>query len=302
MTSIEPDKELWVDLARRIVRAEGGAFAVRRSAPVGGGCINAAWRIEDGARRYFVKLNDARLAPMFEAEAEALQEMELSASVRVPRPVCTGTQGVHSFLVLEWLDLGAGGDARASGLLGRQLASMHRTTRPRFGWHRDNTIGSTPQPNGEEADWVTFWRERRLRFQLDLAARNGYGGRLQERGERLLGACAGFFDDYRPRPSLLHGDLWGGNCGVTRDGEPVLFDPATYYGDRETDLAMTELFGGFGPSFHAAYRESYPVDPGYRVRRTLYNLYHILNHLNLFGSGYRGQAESMIDALIAELG
>ncbi len=296
-----PGRDFWAALAGRITDAEGGAFTVRRSVPVGGGCINAAWCVEGDAQRYFVKLNHAGRMAMFEAEAEGLHEIGRTG-VRVPRPVCSGAHGERSFLVLEYLDLGATGDARASERLGRQLAVMHRTTRARFGWHRDNTIGSTPQENAESEDWVAFWRERRLRFQLELAARNGYDDRLQERGARLLDAFPALFDGYRPIPSLLHGDLWGGNFGVTRDGEPVLFDPATYYGDREADLAMTELFGGFGPRFYAAYREAFPLDPGYRVRRTLYNLYHILNHLNLFGAGYCGQAEAMIEELLCELG
>ncbi len=300
--STVPARDFWAALAGCITDAEGRAFTVRRSVPVGGGCINAAWCVEGDAQRYFVKLNRATRLGMFEAEAEGLREMERSAGVRVPRPVCSGVHDECSFLVLEYLDLGAAGDARTSERLGRQLATMHRTTRARFGWHRDNTIGSTPQENAESEDWVTFWRERRLRFQLELAARNGYDDRLQARGARLLDAFPALFDGYRPIPSLLHGDLWGGNFGVTRDGEPVLFDPATYYGDREADLAMTELFGGFGPRFYAAYREAFPLDPGYRVRRTLYNLYHILNHLNLFGAGYCGQAAAMIDELLCELG
>ncbi|HDO34439.1 MAG TPA: fructosamine kinase family protein, partial [Chromatiales bacterium] len=289
-----PESAFWPVLAERIARATGRAFAVHRNVPLGGGCINTACRIEGDGERYFVKLNRAARLGMFEAEAEGLGEMGRSAGVRVPRPICSGVHDECSFLVLEYLDLDAAGDARASERLGRQLATMHRTTRTRFGWHRDNTIGSTPQENAESEDWVAFWRERRLRFQLELAAHNGYGGRLQARAAHLLDAFPALFEGYRPIPSLLHGDLWGGNFGVTRDGEPVLFDPATYYGDREADLAMTELFGGFGPRFYAAYREAFPLDPGYRVRRTLYNLYHILNHLNLFGAGYYGQAEAMI--------
>jgi fructosamine-3-kinase len=178
---------------------------------------------------------------------------------------------------------------------------MHRTARDHFGWDRDNTIGSTPQHNAPCGEWVTFWREHRLGFQLDLAARQGYGGRLQKLGERLLADLTGLID-HDPRPSLLHGDLWGGNIGYDREGNPVIFDPAVYYGDREADLAMTELFGGFGSGFYAAYEEAWPLDPGYSVRKTLYNLYHILNHLNLFGSGYLGQAQTMTERLLAELG
>ncbi len=190
--------------------------------------------------------------------------------------------------------------AATDELLGQQLAAMHRTTTNEFGWRRNNTIGSTPQINIGEQDWVMFYREQRLRFQLDLANEHGYGGDLLRHGELLLEKLPVFFASYQPVPSLLHGDLWGGNHAVLHDDTPVIFDPAVYYGDREADLAMTELFGGFGSGFYAAYREAWPLDPGYRIRRDLYNLYHVLNHLNLFGGGYRGQAEQLIDRLLSE--
>jgi len=268
---------------------------------VGGGCINQSWVLEDRERRYFVKLNDANRLAMFEAEAEGLRDLAAAGAVRVPQPVCSGVVEGQAFLALEYLPL-RGLETRAQETLGALLAQLHRATGPRFGWKRDNTIGSTPQPNGETGDWVMFWRDRRLGFQFGLAAENGYRGSLQRQGERLLETLPVFFRDYRPAASLLHGDLWGGNTGATADGEPVIFDPAVYYGDREADLAMTELFGGFGARFHAAYREAWPLDPGYRVRRDLYNLYHVLNHLNLFGGGYRAQAERMIERLLAETG
>jgi fructosamine-3-kinase len=256
--------------------------------------------LRDGDRSYFVKVNRADLLSMFEAEAAGLGEMAATRTIRVPSPLCTGIAGSQAYIVMEDVPMGGcagGGAARA----GRQLAAMHRTTRPGFGWDRDNTIGSTPQPNSPDPDWVAFWRERRLGFQLGLAARKGYGGRLQSLGERLLADFPALID-HAPRPSLLHGDLWGGNLGFDRQGEPVIFDPAVYYGDREADLAMTELFGGFGGDFYAAYDEAWPLDRGYRVRRTLYNLYHILNHLNLFGGGYLGQAQGMMERLLAENG
>ncbi|MGB8408842.1 MAG: fructosamine kinase family protein, partial [Gallionella sp.] len=169
----------------------------------------------------------------------------------------------------------------------------------RFGFDHDNFIGTTPQPNGWKNNWIDFWRENRLGFQLRLAAQNGYGGQLQDLGVRLLDALPVFFNSYTPQPSLLHGDLWGGNHAYLPDGTPVIFDPATYYGDRECDLAMTELFGGYSAEFYAAYRAAYPPDAGYAVRRDLYNLYHVLNHANLFGGGYARQAEQMMQKLLA---
>ena len=184
--------------------------------------------------------------------------------------------------------------------LGQRLAGLHRSSAERFGWHRDNTIGATPQSNRWTASWIEFWRTQRLGFQLELAARNGYGGSLQRRGEQLLAQLDALLA-HDPAPSLLHGDLWGGNAAATPAGEPVLFDPACYYGDREADLAMTELFGGFAPAFYSAYRDTWQVDAGYAVRRDLYNLYHVLNHLNLFGGGYRAQAEGMIERLLSEV-
>ena len=254
--------------------------------------------LSDGSRSYFVKLNAADRLDMFEAEAEGLAALAAPGAIRVPEPVCTGTAGGQSYLVMELLDLGGRLDAARAG---RQLAKLHWATAERFGWHRDNTIGSTPQRNPESTDWVAFWREHRLGHQLELAARNGYGGRLQTAGERLMERLDALIG-HRPEPSILHGDLWGGNIGATPDGEPVIFDPAVYHGDRETDIAMTELFGGFGSAFYAAYREAWPLDAGYATRKTLYNLYHILNHLNLFGGGYLSQSQGMIERLVAETG
>ena len=286
-------------IAQAISQATGEAFKPQSRQGVGGGCINRTEILEGNGRRYFVKLNDSTRLSMFEAEAEGLAEIAHSQSVRVPQPICAGQHGGQSYLVLEHLDLGRGG-GKSDKLLGRQLAAMHRATHAHFGWRRDNTIGSTPQINTDESDWVTFYRERRLRYQLELAAENGYGGSLQKSGGQLLARLPAFFSFYNPQPSLLHGDLWGGNHSVLTDGTPVIFDPAVYYGDREADLAMTELFGGFGSHFYSVYREAWPLDPGYRVRKDLYNLYHVLNHLNLFGGGYRSQAEGMIERLLAE--
>ena len=285
-------------LSALIGRATGRPFTIHHRRAVGGGCINSAEVVtgSDGAR-YFIKLNNTATLDMFEAEAAGLEEIRQSGSIRAPQPIVTGTSGSQAFLVLEYLDIGGGGEM-AEAVLGRQLAAMHRHTRRYFGWSRNNTIGTTPQNNAEEHDWVAFYREHRLRFQLELARENG-NRRLLQRGEALLEALPAFFKDYRPAPSLLHGDLWGGNHAVLRDGTPVIFDPAVYYGDREADVAMTELFGGFGIGFHAAYREAWPLDSGYRIRRDLYNLYHVLNHFNLFGGGYAGQAERMIDRLLS---
>jgi fructosamine-3-kinase len=286
-------------ISRAITDATGEPFCGSDMRPVSGGDINACYRLVDAQRSFFVKLNDADRLAMFEAEAAALNEIHATQTVRVPHPVTSGIAGKHAFLVLEYLDLHNHGNAAA---FGHQLAAMHRTTKTTFGWQRDNTLGSTPQPNPATSDWVEFLREQRLGHQLRLAAVNGYSGALQTAGEKLLGQLDAFFGTYLPQPSLLHGDLWGGNHAYLADGSPLIFDPATYYGDRECELAMSELFGGFAPDFYAAYREAWPLDPGYKTRKTLYNLYHILNHANLFGGGYAAQALLMIGRLNAELG
>lgn len=286
----------WDDISRAVAAATGKPFKINQRASVGGGCINSAYRIEGGETGYFVKLNSADKAEMFAAEAAGLQEIARSHTLRVPRPICHGANDAASWLVLEYIALTRGGDMHA---LGHGLAAMHRVTGSAFGWQRDNTIGATPQINCESGDWPGFWREHRLSYQLRLAAEKGYRGGLQKNGARLLDKIPAFFSGYGPLPALLHGDLWSGNVGFDETGKPVIFDPAVYYGDREADVAMTELFGGFSGDFYAAYRDAYPLDAGYAVRKPLYNLYHVLNHLNLFGGGYLGQAERLISELLA---
>ncbi len=284
-------------IAAAISEATGSTFTVTAQRRLGGGCINSAMLLEGGDRRYFVKLNDPAAEEMFAAEADGLRELAQAHAIRVPAPLCHGVTPAAAYLVLEFIDAGRT-SAESSVLLGRQLAALHRCENTRFGWHRHNTIGSTPQRNSASESWLEFWRTQRLGFQLELAARRGHRGALQRQGEELLAHLDRLLGDHAPTPSLLHGDLWSGNTMVDREGRPVLIDPAVYYGDREADLAMTELFGGFSERFYAAYREAYPLDEGYQLRKTLYNLYHVLNHLNLFGGGYGAQAETMIGTLL----
>jgi len=290
---------LWDDIQADISRCTGQAVQLSAPAAVGGGCINQTYRLGSSAGDLFVKLNDASGLDMFEAEAEGLRELGQAPGLRVPQPVCWGRSGGQAYLVMECLQLGGRGDAAA---LGEGLAGLHRITAERFGWHRDNTIGSTPQVNRQEDDWLGFWREQRLGFQLRLAAANRAGNSVLELGQRVQEALPALLAGHRPAASLLHGDLWSGNYSFTRSGQPAIFDPAVYYGDREADLAMTELFGGFGAAFYSAYRAAWPVDEGYAVRKVLYNLYHILNHFNLFGGGYLSQAQGMMQRLLSEVG
>jgi len=273
---------------------------------VHGGSINRCVRWPAAGGDAFVKIADAAGLAAYEAEAAGLRELAAAHALRVPAVLGVGEVDGQAVLALEWLDLSGEGvesDAGCQARLGEGLAMQHRVSAARCGWHRDNTIGATPQQNAEDADWVRFFQQRRLGYQLDLAARNGLEPAIVERGRELCARCGAFFSSYRPRPSLLHGDLWGGNAGrLAATGEPVVYDPAVYYGDRETDLAMTRLFGGFGPAFYAAYQSAWPLDQAAGTRRTLYNLYHVLNHYNLFGGAYGRQAAGMIDRLLAEFG
>ncbi len=280
-------------------------FYSEKRSPVGGGSISQAWRIDGGGRSYFVKINNNKHADMFAAESAGLQALAATNALRISRPVCHGEVDHTAFLVCEWLNLGRA-SADSAERLGRQLAMLHKHSAEaekmagQYGWHRDNTIGATPQINMADDDWCGFWKKHRLGFQLELAAANGFTGALQVKGQRLMEKMDVLLGRHHPSASLLHGDLWGGNWAVDEHGAPVLFDPAVYYGDREADLAMTELFGGFPEEVYAAYNEAWPLDEGYKMRKTLYNLYHILNHANLFGGAYAGQAEMMMNRLLAE--
>ena len=290
----------WPEIAAEIASATQTTFKINQLTAVSGGCINETYCIADDNQRFFIKINSTDTLSMFEAEAAGLKEIFNSRTLRVPKPICWGKNDRHAWLVLEYLDMNHSSKRNAAAL-GFGLAAMHRICAEQFGWQRNNTIGATPQINSNSSNWIQFWRTNRLGYQLQLAKNNGYIGKLQKLGEQLMTELDTFFTEVTPAASLLHGDLWSGNYGFDATGQPVLFDPAIYYGDRETDIAMTELFGGFPTAFYAAYREAYPLDSGYEIRKTLYNLYHILNHLNLFGGSYLRQAEQMANKLLAEI-
>lgn len=287
------------DIAQQIRNVTNTSFEIQITKPIAGGDINRAFLLQGDKARYFVKLNRTDLVEMFAAEFAALNELSQTQTIKVPTPITFGQTANISFLVLEFLDLKRA-TSQSERLLGQQLAQLHQFNPPFFGWKMDNTIGSTPQKNQQSQDWAAFWHKQRLGFQLQLAEQKGYGSSLQRLGEKLLARLSDFFVDYTPQPSLLHGDLWGGNVAAIAQNEPVIFDPASYYGDRETDLAMTELFGGFSQDFYSAYNDVWRLDVGYKTRKALYNLYHILNHVNLFGSGYTMQAQQMMQKLLSE--
>ena len=337
---------MWHKIAAHISETTGESFSIDNRRSVSGGCINQGYAINSSTRTYFAKINQASQVAMFETEALGLQQMAQTQTIRLPQPICWGTEGNSAYIVLEWLDLRSGGSEIAWAEMGRKLAQMHQYTPPSppllrggekanstllrgeekadsslltggekanstlltggekanstllrgcFGWDRNNAIGSTAQINNWTADWAEFWTEHRIGYQLQLAKRRG--GNFSQ-GETLLAAIPKLLEGYKPQPSLVHGDLWGGNASVTAAGEPVIFDPAAYWGDREVDIAMTELFGGFSPAFYRGYNEVWLLDSGYEKRKMLYNLYHILNHFNLFGGSYESQANQMIDRIL----
>jgi fructosamine-3-kinase len=258
------------------------------------------WRVPTKAGLAFIKALEADRHSPFPDEGAGLDELRRARAIRVPEVWAVGSAQSLSLIVSEWLELGEN-SAASDAMLGSQLAAQHRTTAERFGWRRENYLGASRQPNAWSDSWIDFFREQRLRYQLNLAAANA--GRSDtgwiDRGLLLCDRVSTLLD-HHPRASLLHGDLWRGNAGTTPDGQPVVFDPAVYFGDREADIAMTRLFGGFGGAFYSAYEECWPLDAGSEVRATLYNLYHVLNHFNMFGASYLRQARNMIEELLAE--
>lgn len=287
---------MWNVITEAIAIHTGRSFVLEQRRPVSGGCINQGYCLQGSGQAYFVKVNQSHQVDMFAAEALGLQQIAATQTIRVPQPLCHGVSDGHSYLVLEWLDFGSQTTA-AWMEMGRCLAALHRAPGPlQFGWEQNNTIGSTPQINTWTLDWASFFTEHRLAYQLQQAQRKG--GQFPQT-QQLLDYSQRLLASHQPQPALVHGDLWSGNVAVLATGEPVILDPATYYGDPEVDLAMTELFGGFPAAFYQGYRETWAIATDYPIRKTLYNLYHILNHFNLFGGGYASQAQRMIQQILA---
>jgi fructosamine-3-kinase len=285
------------DAITRSLRAAVGDTAVDAVTRVGGGDINQAALVTTRTGRYFVKWHNAPPPRFFECEAAGLSLLGAAGAVRVPGVVAHGAvPGSRvAYLILEWIDRDGGGRQRAAERLGRGLARQHAAPQPEYGLDHDNYIGRLPQPNRQTGSWVDFYRTERLGAQRDQARANGLlpAGRA-ERLDRLMARLDEWIDEEQCQPSLLHGDLWGGNWMVDAAGGPVLIDPAVYVGDREADLAMTALFGGFPPAFYDAYREEFPLAPGYEDRQPLYQLYYLLCHLNLFGESYGGSVDRIL--------
>jgi len=277
--------------------------------PVGGGCIHSAWRLQTANEKHlFAKTSRADRLPLLEAEAEGLLALARVAppTLVIPRPLALGVAGEQAVLVLPWLELARGpGSPGDWETYGADLARLHRQSLPGghqqggvdqgFGWGQDNFIGASPQTNGWSKSWSSFFAECRLAPQLRWLAEKGSP---MAGSAPLLERLPGWLDSHGVQPCLVHGDLWSGNGALLADGGGSVFDPAVYFGDRETDLAMARLFGGFPEAFFKAYNEEWPLPRGWRERVEIYNLYHLLNHANLFGGVYIKQAQSVIDTLL----
>ena len=287
---------MWSEIVKAISEKTGQQFQLENTLSIGGGCINQAYKLVGKNKSYFVKLNTAVKVEMFAVEALGLKQMYETQTITIPQPICWGVSQSNCYLVLEYYDFGRGNQDSWRNM-GRQLALMHdKGVSTRFGWQENNTIGSTPQINDWYDNWGDFFAQKRIGYQLQLARRNG--GSFANSNEAIE-KIRDLLSFHSVTPALVHGDLWSGNASITVDGQPIIFDPACYYGDREVDLAMSELFGGFPSAFYQGYQEIYPLDSGYEQRKTIYNLYHILNHFNLFGGGYQSQSQRMIKQIMS---
>lgn len=260
-----------------------------------GGCISNAYKlIMDSGKKFLLKINDSTPSDMFEKEAHGLNELQKAGAVRVPGAKIFS----KNYLVTEFIESSRRSENFFADF-GRQFAGLHNYKSSAFGFYEDNYIGSSPQKNltggNEKKDWVKFYYNKRLLFQLLLCEKNGYATvELKESLDRLGNRIEEILEGSEEEPCLLHGDLWSGNYMVDEKGNPCIIDPAVYYGHREADLAMTKLFGGYPEEFYRSYNETYPLKEGWEYRENIYKLYHILNHLNLFGRGYYSQALSLI--------
>ncbi len=280
-----------------ITRIFGSSVFITGETGVGGGCINDTGILNlSNGQKAFIKRNSKNKLDLFEREAEGLQALKkIKGAPRVPQVFGLGQDNSFSFLVLEYLEA-VPKIKDFWKIFGYEMAELHRNGRNReSGFFHDNHIGATPQLNGTMPSWVDFFREKRLGFQIKLARDKGLANRsMTALVERIMTRLDSLLiEPDEGQASLLHGDLWSGNFIEGPDGKACIIDPAAHYGHREADLAMTELFGGFSSGFYSSYNEAWPLDPGYPQRKDLYNLYHMLNHLNLFGMSYASSVLSI---------
>ena len=264
---------------------------VKSTTAVSGGCIADSRKlVMNSGRVFFLKQVRDGSSGTFESEVRGLEELRKAGAVLVPEVVAQGPD----YLLLEWIEEGKESADSCMEELGFQFAKLHYFSGEKFGFPEDNYLGDSPQSNSPSKNgsinWPTFYVENRLQFQAALAVKNGYTTpELQNLLELLYNKIPELLSGTEDKPSLLHGDLWSGNYLIDKNGRSWLIDPAVYYGHREADLAMTSLFGGFSKTFYSAYESAFPLVPGYAEREPLYHLYHLLNHLNLFGTGYYRQ-------------
>lgn len=287
------------DVIVEAICKEVGVDRITSVTGIGGGCINNAFRYDTDEGAFFVKKHRSLDVSVFRAEALGLRALCDTKTLRVPHPVCYGKlPGGGSFFIMEYLEMCSGGSFSQEEF-GHKLALMHSVIEEgRFGFDIDNVIGSTPQYNSWSNDWVSFFSERRLKAQLDFVAENYQDEEILRYGERLLLRLPQFFSGIEVKPSLIHGDLWSGNVCADVNGVPIIFDPASYYAHHEAEWGIMTMFGGFSGVCQRAYEEIFPRKPGFSERLSLYQLYHYLNHYNIFGSSYRSTCISLLRSLL----
>lgn len=285
------------DLLTALQQLSGQHIKHWQTQSVAGGCIHDSAIVTlPNDIQFFVKQNTPDKYAAFEHEANGLLALGQANIIPVAKPLVLGNDGQHAFLILSVINE-ASPRSDFWEQFGERLAQLHlNTTGDYFGWQHDNTIGRIAQRNTPHEDWVTFFRESRLMPQFALAEQ-ALGSALMAKGEKLM-ARLGELIHPPLKPQLIHGDLWSGNFMVNYNGEAALIDPAVYYGHAEADLAMTHLFGGFDSRFYAAYQSVNPLAAGYEERAEIYNLYHLLNHLNLFGTSYLASVKRTIERFV----
>ncbi len=286
---------MWKIIEKAIVEATNKPFIIKEKQRVTGGDINTAFLLSDQDSSYFIKLNEKQHSALFEAESYSLNQISQQTDLRCPEVICSGQTMDKSFLVLEALSFITPNDDDWKSL-GKAIAKMHKDTQHgQYGWQDDNYIGLNLQANKWSSNWSTFFAEQRIGWQLQLLNEKSISlGNI----EHITTVCHDALLHHHVTPCLVHGDLWQGNVGFTTDG-PCVFDPACYYGDREADIAMTELFGHFPAPFYQGYQEDYPLPKHYEERKQVYNLYHMLNHANLFGGVYIEQSKAILQRLLS---
>jgi fructosamine-3-kinase len=288
-------------ILQEALRRAGDSSAIQNVQPVAGGCINNAQQVTTSKHHYLFKYNAHPLPGMFSTEAQGLELLRQTKTLRVPElfAFADALDGQPGWMLQEWIESTPGEGSAHAGRLGAGLATLHQATAATYGLDHDNYLGLTPQENAQDTDWVRFFRGRRLRPQIALADRNGWLTIDQRnRLEWLVERIDNWLGDVDRQPALLHGDLWAGNILYSPDGQPALIDPAIYYGDREAELAYGEWFTPFPPAFYAAYDEVWPTEPDRADRRDLYNLYHALNHVNHFGERYLSEVERILQRYV----